>query len=133
MILMLVILLITFIALKIKTPSLPEDNPKNWDSMQTGIRLGIVLFALAITYLNFYLGSDMSSLPQTLFTHSFFHAIVRVGFLAYFIYKTPNLYSFVKNSFQLNVVNPVNELSANLTLSFASFQPTEPNRIDVIP
>ena len=100
--------------------------------MQTGIRLGIVLFALAITYLVFYLESDMSSLARTLFTQSFFHAIVKVGFLAYFIYKTPNLYNFVMNSFQLNVVNPVNELSANLTLSFASFQPA-PNRIDVIP
>ena len=134
MLFMLVILLITFIALKIKTPSFPEDNPQDLDSMKTGICLGIALFTLTISFLVCYLEYDWSSLALILLTQSFFHGIVKVGFLGYFIYKTPNLYNFVINSFQLTVVNPVNEfLSGNIILSFASFQPTVPNRIDVIP
>ena len=131
---MLVILLITFIALKNKTPSYPEENTQDQDSMKTGICLGIAFFTLTISFLVFYLEYDWSSLALILLTQSFFHGIVKVGFLGYFIYKTPNLYNFVINSFQLTVVNPVNEfLSGNIILSFASFQPTVPNRIDVIP
>ena len=108
MLLMLVILLITFIALKIKTSSLPEDNPQDLDSMKTGICLGIAFFALTISFLVFYLEYDWSSLALILLTQSFFHGIVKVGFLGYFIYKTPNLYNFVSS--QLTLVNPVNGL-----------------------
>ena len=135
MLLMLVILLITFIALKIKTSSLPEDNPQDTDSLKTGIWLAIAFFTLVTIYLGFFLVLKSSSLVLILFTQSFLQGIIKVGFLGYFICKTPNLYNFVINSFQLTVVNPVNEfLSGNIIFkSFASFHPTVPNRIDVIP
>ena len=55
MLFMLVILLITFITLKIKTPSLPEDNPQDEDSLKTGVWLGIGLFTLTTIYLGLYL------------------------------------------------------------------------------
>ena len=131
MLFMLVILLITFITLKIKTPSLPEDNPQDEDSLKTGVWLGIGLFTLTTIYLGLYLiFHSRSSLTLTFFTQSFFHSIVKVGFLSYFVHKTPNLYNFVMNSFQLNVVNPVNEQKN--TLRLASFQPTITQKVDVI-
>ena len=132
MILMLVILLITFIALKIKTPSLPEDNLEDKDSIKTGIWLGITLFTIATIFLGCYLVLHGSSLALILFTQFIFHGIIKLGFLAYFIYKTPNLYNFVMNSFQLNLVNPVNDLGTKFTSSFASFTLTVSNRIDVV-
>ena len=132
MILMLVILLITFIALKIKTPKLPEDNLEDKDSIKTGIWLGITLFTIATIFLGWYLVLHSSSLALILFTQFIFHGIIKLGFLAYFIYKTPNLYNFVMNSFQLNLVNPVNDLGTKFTSSFASFTLTVSNRIDVV-
>ena len=126
---MLVILLITFIALKNKTPSYPEENTQDQDSMKTGICLGIAFFTLTISFLVCYLEYDWSSLALILLTQSFFHGIVKVGFLGYFIYKTPNLYYFV--SFQLNLVNPVfNDLGTIIAL-FKLVVPNN-NRIDVI-
>ena len=132
MILMLVILLITFIALKIKTPSLPEDNLEDKDSIKTGIWLGITLFTIATIFLGCYLFLHSSSLALILFTQFIFHGIIKLGFLVYFIYKTPNLYNFVMNSFQLNLVDPVNDLATKFTSSFASFTLTVSNRIDVV-
>ena len=129
---MLVILLITFIALKIKTPSLPEDNLEDKDSIKTGIWLGITLFTIATIFLGCYLVLHGSSLALILFTQFIFHGIIKLGFLVYFIYKTPNLYNFVMNSFQLNLVNPVNDLGTKFTSSFASFTLTVSNRIDVV-
>ena len=130
MLLMLVILLITFIALKIKTSSLPEDNLQDTDSLKTGIWLGIAFFTLATIYLGFYLVLKSSSLALILFTQSFLQGIIKVGFLGYFIYKTPNLYNFVSS--QLTLVNPFNGLGTKFTSIFALFKPAAPNRIDVI-
>ena len=129
---MLVILLITFIALKIKTPKLPEDNLEDKDSVKTGICLGMALFTIATFFLGCYLVLHSSSLALILFTQFIFHGIIKLGFLVYFIYKTPNLYNFVMNSFQLNLVNPVNDLGTKFTSSFASFTLTVSNRIDVV-
>ena len=129
-ILMLVILLITFIALKFKISKLPDDNHQDKKSMKTGIWLGIALFSLTLIYLICYLKMYASSMALFLFTQSFFHGIVKVGFLACFIFKTPNLCNFVMNSFRLNMVNPVNDVGC--TSSFASFNHNVPNRIDVI-
>ena len=129
MLLMLVILLLTSIALKIKTSSLPEDNPQDKISLKTGIWLGITIFTLATIYLGCYLVLENSSLALTLLTQSFLHCIIKVGFVAYFIYKTPHLYNFV--SFQLNLVNPVfNDLGTIIAL-FKLVVPNN-NRIDVI-
>ena len=48
---MLLILLITFIALKIKITRIVNDNnPEDEASMQTGMWLGIALFASTIVY-----------------------------------------------------------------------------------
>ena len=121
---MLVILLITFIGLKIKTSSFPEDNLQDEDSMKTGLWLGIAVFALTSVYLGCYLTIE-SPLALTLVTQFLFHCVVKVGFLVYFIYKTPNLSNYVRHSFQINVVHPVNDLATtiNQTLSF-TVQPT---------
>ena len=130
---MLVNLLVTFIALKIKTPSLPEDSPQDLDSMETWICLGIALFTLTMNYLRVYLEFDRLPLALTLFIQSFFHGIVKVGFLAFFVYKTPNLHNFVINYFRLNVENPFfNELTTTLTSFFVSLKPAKSNKIDVI-
>ena len=89
-------------------------------------------------YCTFYLNINLScilpqnyasSLALTLITQSLFHGIVKVGFLAYFIYKTPNLCNFVMNSFRHNLVTPINDLGTSCVVSF---RPTEPNKIDVI-
>ena len=123
MLIMLVILLSTFIYLKIKTPSLPEDNSQDQNS--TKIWLGIAVFAMAIIHLGFYI-LFQSPLALTLFSQSFHHWIIKVGFLIYFIYKTPNLCNYVKNYFQQNVTHPINEFELS-----TMFQPPN-NQIDVI-
>ena len=97
--------------------------------MRTGIWLGIALFTLTLIYLVYYLKNYASSLALTLITQSLFHGIVKVGFLACFIFKTPNLCNFVMNSFQHNLVTPINDLGTSCVVSF---RPTEPNKIDVI-
>ena len=129
MILMVVILLITCIGLRVKILKLPNNNPQDQKSMRTGIWLGIALFTLTLIYLVYYLKNYASSLALTLITQSLFHGIVKVGFLAYFIYKTPNLCNFVMNSFRHNLVTPINDLGTSCVVSF---RPTEPNKIDVI-
>ena len=132
MILMVVILLITCIGLRVKILKLPNNNPQDQKSMRTGIWLGIALFTIATIFLGCYLFLHSSSLALILFTQFIFHGIIKLGFLAYFIYKTPNLYNFVMNSFRLNLVNPVNDLGTKFTSSFASFTLTVSNRIDVV-
>ena len=123
MLIMLVILLSTFIYLKIKTPSLPEDNSQDQNS--TKIWLGIAVFTMAIIHLGFYLVFE-SPLALSLLYQSFHHWIIKVGFLIYFIYKTPNLCNYVKNYFQQNVTHLINEFELS-----TMFQPPN-NQIDVI-
>ena len=104
---MLVILLITFIALKIKITRIVDDNnPEDEASMQTGMWLGIALFASTIVYVGCYL-TIKSPIALTLVTQFLFHCIVKVGFLVYFIYKTPYLYNHILHTFQISGTRPV--------------------------
>ena len=127
MLIMLVILLITFITLKIKTPSFPEEEQ---ESSKTRLWLGIIVFAMAIVHLGLYIFVK-SSLALNLTTQFLHHFIIKVGFLAYFIYKTPNLHNYVKSSFQNNLISPFNDLKTTFFHYLAFIQPV-PNQIDVI-
>ena len=76
-----------------------------------------------MNYLRVYLEFDRLPLALTLFIQSFFHGIVKVGFLAFFVYKTPNLHNFVINYFRLNVENPFNELTTTFSPSLFRLAP----------
>ena len=118
---MLIILLLTFVVLQIKTSGLPsEDNPEDQNSMKTGLWIGIAVFALTAIYLACYLTFYKSSpLALTLVTQFLFHCIVKVGFLGYSIYKTPNLYNYVNDSFRINFFHPDNLMTNAVTQPLA--------------
>ena len=60
-----------------------------------------------------------------------FSAINKVIFPAYYIVRTPNLYEYVSQVFQIYVVNPLLELKSRVLQTIDFFTPN-PNQIDVI-
>ena len=127
MLTMLIILLMSFVALQIKAPSLSSEETPEEDTMKTGLWIGIAVFVLSAIYLGWYLTFYRSSpLALTLVTQFLFHCIVKVGFLGYFIYKTPNLCNYVNNSFQINFLHHANLMTNTVT------QPLAPNQTDTI-
>ena len=100
------ILLLTFLALKYASPSLPGENQEDhWASKWFG-EIFCVIFLCFVSFSRHFFD------PHKVFIPFLFDFILRVGFPAFYIYNFPSLSlsNFVSTIFEKNVFAPIREL-----------------------
>ena len=130
MIFVIVILLLTFIAIKKYSPTLPEDNQneESWATRWSGEIFCFILFCSIVLGINFFY-------PQIDWSTAFFillNFILRVGFPAFYIYNFSPLKKYVIKLLKKKILIPFAQSKENVNCmgSNRMFRPPPHNEID---
>ena len=97
---MLIILFLWFIVLKMKIPKFPEDEQDEKATLKRATWMGIFVSLLGLLCMGLYVMFKHSPIALTLANQFIVNSVVKVGFVLYFISKTPNLYLYVCKCFK---------------------------------
>ena len=126
---MLILLCVSFVTLKIKSPSFPEDNQDECekDNIKRALWMGIAVSLLGLTHISLSVILTHSPIALTFINQFLCNSIVKVGCMMYFICKTPKHFDYVRNFFQYRV-----NFLCFLLQQFLDFFRSPPNQIDCI-
>ena len=113
---MILILLLTFLLVKIASPTLPGSSQEEGQCATKffGEIFCVILFCF-FTYAGHFFDPDHVHDPHQIFVPLLFSFTLKVGFPAYYIHSFPALNDFVSTHFKKNVLNPANELKENVS------------------
>ena len=125
-----VILLMTFIAIKKFSPVLPEEENQIEARCATTSRWFGEIFCL-ISFCSFTLGMTLIDPPIPVLFQFLFNLILKVGCPAFYIYCSPSHSVYVNTFFKKNVLNPINESKEIVSQFFSKFSFRQTPQIDV--
>ena len=121
------ILFLSFIVLKMTSPTLPVPSTNRVKKYNVTPWLGEIFCMIFICFLIF--GLKFFD-PHEVLIPFLFDFVLRVGFPAYYIYSFPPLYGYVSTSFKKNVVRPLKERKENMR-KFLNGLTRSPPQIDI--
>ena len=125
-----VILLMTFIAIKKYSPTLLEDNQiEEEDHYKCATRWFGEIFCILL-FCSFILGVTLVE-PPPVWLPFLFNLILKVGYPAFYIYSFPSLSVYVNTCFKKNVLNPIIETKEIVTHFLSKFSFRSSPQIDV--
>ena len=130
MLIILVILLITFIGLKIKSPALPQNQDEQKESNKL-ICFGVissVIFIVIMAWLAF--ATYNKKIELFFFVGTLFRVLDTILLPCYFIFSTSNLKEYALNRISKNLIVPLQQFVIVICNCLSKMKPT--NQIDVV-